>query len=50
MTDTRTALPDDAWGPDTRRILARTDDSHDELTPQDYAALLAEAAATPANG
>lgn len=44
----RTALPDDTWGPDTQRILARIDDSHDEVTPDEYAALLADALATPA--
>lgn len=44
----RTPLPDDTWGPDTRRILARQDE-----TPRDdeaYAAQLANALATPAEG
>lgn len=45
----RTALPDDAWDADTRRVLARQDDTHDALTPDDYATLLADALATPAD-
>lgn len=45
----RTALPDDAWGPDTQRILARQDDSHDGMTPDEYSTLLAAALATPAS-
>lgn len=46
----RTPLPDDAWDADTRRVLARMDDSHNEPTPEEYSALLAQAAATPAEG
>ena len=48
MTETQTALPDDAWGPDTRRVLARIDDSlaNTEPTAAEYAALLAYAAQT----
>lgn len=49
MTDTRTALPDDAWGADTRRILARQDEAAATLDDDTYSALLANALSTPAN-
>ena len=41
--NTRTALPDDTWGADTRRILARCDDAKDDMPSEEYAALLNDA-------
>lgn len=47
-SNTRQALPDDAWEADTRRILARIDDAP-KPTDEEYNSLLALALQAPTN-
>lgn len=39
-TSPRTPLPNDAWGPDTERILNRIDEANDTMPDDDYQSLL----------